>query len=119
MEDRQPYGVYVQVDEGGRITDINSTAFLASTDGWTQIDAGLGDRYHHAQGNYLQHPIFDERGVYRYKLEDGVPVERTQEEMEADYVAPVPTPSDSERITALENQLAAYEAAYTEGVNEA
>lgn len=28
-------------------------------------------------------------------------------------------PSNDERITALENQLAAYEAAYTEGVNEA
>ena len=28
--------------------------------------------------------IMDERGVYRYKLVDGKPVERTQEEMDAD-----------------------------------
>ena len=32
---------------------------------------------------------------------------------------PEPKPTQEERITALENQLAAYEVAYTQGVNEA
>lgn len=115
----QPYIVYIKPDAQNRITAVNSSAFLPDPTGWVEIDSGYGDKYHHAQGNYFPLPIMDERGVYRYKLEDGVPAERTPEEMDADYVAPVPTPSDSERITALENQLAAYEAAYTEGVNEA
>ncbi len=47
----QPYGVYIRVDDAGRITAINSSAFLPDTDGWTRIDEGFGDKYHHAQGN--------------------------------------------------------------------
>jgi hypothetical protein len=116
----QPYGVYVKTDDEGRIRAINSDAFLPDTDGWVRIDEGFGDRYHHAQGNYLDKPIWDERGICRYKLEDGKPVERTQEEMDADYNPPAPAPenTDSARITALEQTLAAYEAAYREGVEE-
>lgn len=113
------YKVYVKTDNAGRVLAINSDAFIPSLDGWTQIDEGIGDKYHHAQGNYLPMSIQDERGLYRYKLVDGVPEERTQEEMDADYVPPTPPSSESERITALEQQLASYEAAYMEGVNEA
>lgn len=115
----KPYIVYVKVDTQNRITSVNSSAFLPDPSGWVEIDSGYGDKYHHAQVNYFPLPIYDERGIMRYKLVDGAPVERTQEEMDADYVEPTPTPSDADRITALENQLAAYEAAYQEGVNEA
>ena len=115
----KPYIVYVKTDDANRITAVNSSAFLTDTDGWTEIDSGYGDKYHHAQGNYFMKPIMDYRGICRYKLEDGKPVERTQEEMDADYVPPPYQPSDRERIEALEAQLAAYEAAYAEGVNEA
>ena len=115
----QPYGVYVQTDDQNRITAINSDAFLPSLDGWVKIDEGYGDKYHHAQGNYFPLPIRDESGISRYKLVDGIPEERTQAEMDADYVPPTYVPSESERISALEVTLAAYEAAYTEGVNEA
>ena len=116
----QPYGVFIKVDDDGRITDINSDAFLTDTHGWIPLDSGFSDKYHHAQGNYLPKSIMDERGIYRYKFEDGKPVERTQEEMDADYVPPAPAPesTDSARITALEQTLAAYEAAYREGVEE-
>ena len=48
----EPYIVYVQTDEQGRITAVNSSAFV-STDWGTEIDRGYGDKYHHAQGNYL------------------------------------------------------------------
>ena len=45
--------------------------------------------------------IMDERGVYRYKLVDGKPVERTQEEMGADYAArPLPGATQLDRIEA-------------------
>ena len=94
------YKVYVKVDEKSRITAINSNAFLFSLDGWLEIDSGYGDKYHHAQGNYFNKPIMDERGIYRYKMVDGKIVERTQEEMDADYIAPTPTPSQLDIIEA-------------------
>ena len=113
------YSVYVKTDENNRITAINSDAFLSSLDGWVKIDEGNGDKFHHAQGNYFPQPIIDDRGIYRYKLVDGAVVERTREEMEADYTPPEVKPTDAERISELEAKLAAYEAAYEEGVNEA
>lgn len=98
------YSVYVKTDENNRITAINSDAFLSSLDGWVKIDEGNGDKFHHAQGNYFAQPIMDERGIYRYKLVDGKPVERTQKEMDADYVVPEPKPSTDERVAQLEAQ---------------
>lgn len=100
----QPYVVYVKVDESNRITAINSSAFLADVTGWTEIDSGYGDKYHHAQGNYFDKPLYDERGICRYKLVNGRPVERTQEEMDADYVPPKVKPTDTERILQLESE---------------
>lgn len=79
--EHQPYAVLVRTDEQNRIIAINSSAFVDGTSGWVQIDEGDGDRYHHAQGNYLPLPLTDDRGVYRYKLADGHAVERTQAEM--------------------------------------
>lgn len=102
----QPYGVYVKTDEADRIIAINSSAFLLDTEGWTLIDEGHGDRYHHAQGNYLEMPIIDERGVYRYKLVDGKPEERTAEEMDADYTPPEPKPSIESRMDTVEGETA-------------
>ena len=105
----EQYTVYVRTDGEGRILDIGSDAFLRSVDGWTAIDSGSGDRYRHAQGNYLPGPLMDERGVYRYKLADGAVAERTQEEMDADWVEPEPAA----------DPMAVFEAAYLAGVNEA
>ena len=102
-----PYIVYVKLDDTNRITAVNSSSFLRDVTDWTEIDSGFGDKYHHAQGNYFDKPIMDERGICRYTLEDGKPVERTQEEMDADYKPPVPKPSEADRITALEEELAA------------
>ena len=96
------YLVYIRVDDAGRVVDINSSAFLTDTDGWMKIDRGHGDRYHHAQGNYLPGPLMDDRGVYRYKLVDGKPAERTQEEMDADYTPPEQKPTTEQRVDALE-----------------
>lgn len=100
----QSYVVYVKVDESNRITTINSSAFIVDVTGWVQIDSGYGDKFHHAQGNYLDKPLMDDRGIYRYKLVDGAAVERTQEEMDADYVPPEVKPTDTERILQLESE---------------
>ena len=128
----KPYIVYVKLDDKNLITAVNSSAFLPDVTGWTEIDSGYGDKYHHAQGNYFDKPIMDERGIKRYEavtllrdlLEEDDPCivvfegadhydygiyERTQEEMDADYVPPVHQPSEDERITALEQALTAIE----------
>lgn len=98
--DIQPYIVYVRTDDAGRITAINSSAFLSDASSWVQIDNGYGDKYHHAQGNYFTKPIMDDRGIYRYKLVNDKPIERTQQEMEADYVSPEIVPTQLDRIEA-------------------
>ena len=99
--DTESCKVLVQIDDAGRVTAINSDAFV-SGDGWTQIDEGEGDRYRHAQNNYLLKPLTDERGVYRYKLVDGLVVQRTQAEMDADYAArPAPEPTEDEKERTL------------------
>ena len=102
--DMQPYIVYVRTDDTERITAVNPSAFLPDTTGWTEIDSGYGDKYHHAQGNYFDKPLYDERGICRYKLVNGRPVERTQEEMDADCVPPEVKPTDAERISQLESE---------------
>ena len=104
------YTVYAQLDAQGRITAVNSSAFLAAPapEGWVQIAEGAGDKYHHAQGNYFPAPLYDERGVCRYAhvpdAADGAQKwrERTQAEMDADYTPPVPTPTLNERVAAVE-----------------
>ena len=90
----ETYKVYVRADDAGRVTAVNSDAFLTDVTGWTLIDEGGGDRYLHAQGNYLPGPLMDGRGLCRYKLEGGAAVERTQEEMDADWTPPMPAVSD-------------------------
>lgn len=101
---KEVYGVYVRTDAQGRVTAINSDAFLQDTTGWVKIDEGSGTRYMHAQGNYLPDMIMDDRGVSRYKLDAGVLVERTAEEMDADAAQIVVPPTNEERIEALEEQ---------------
>ena len=93
------YKVYVKTDETGRITTVNSDAFLPDTDGWALIDEGDGDRYHHAQGNYFPQSIMTVEGVPRYKLADGKAVERTAEEIQSDIDAIPPPPPDPLVVT--------------------
>ena len=75
----EEYIVYARTDSGGIITDINSSAFVDGAS-WIEIDRGEGDKYHHAQGCYLEHGLTDEVGLYNYKLVGGVPVLRSDEE---------------------------------------
>ena len=105
------YTVYIQIDDVSRIIAINSSAFLPATEGWIEIDSGAGDRYHHAQGNYFPKPIYEERGIPIYKYVDNEVLERTQEEIDADYHEPVPQPSETDialvELAALESENAA------------
>ena len=117
---QEPYKVYVQTDGENRVISINSSAFVGG-EGWVQIDEGYTDKYHHAQGNYFDKPLYDKRGIYRYKAypfvdaptreiiarffkngEEYVIIERTQEEMDADYVEPEVKPTTEQRVDTLE-----------------
>ena len=97
------YKVYVKTDENGVITAVNSSAFLSDTTGWTEIDKGSGDRFHHAQGNYLPDGLIDERGLYNYKLINGAPVPRTDEDKQPE----VDKLNAAAEIAKLKAQLAA------------
>ena len=99
----QPYKVLVRVDAAGRVVAINSSAFITNTDGWVEIDSGWGDKYHHAQGNYLESPLTDERGLFLYKLESGKAVKLSAAEVEADYKPQPTAPTQEERLSALED----------------
>lgn len=71
--------VFVKTDKDGVITAVDSSAFISGA-GWTEIDRGEGDKYHHAQGHYLEQGLTDADGLYNYKLVGGVPALRSDDE---------------------------------------
>lgn len=81
--------VYALIDEQNRIMRIEggyTMQNIADISEWTYIGEGTGDRYNLCQQHYLDKPLMEETGAYRYKYVNGEIVERTQEEMAADYV---------------------------------
>ena len=91
--------VYAKINENNIITDINSSIFLNNIEGYTQIDEGSGDKYSHAQGNYLEKSLVDESGRFNYKFEDGKILELTEEEKNTLFPKnEVLTPSKQEEI---------------------
>lgn len=78
------YTVYVQVDENGTITNINSDFFIKDFSGWIPIERGNGISFMHAQNNYLQKPLRDIRGAANYKYIDGKIMLRSEEEKSGD-----------------------------------
>lgn len=108
------YIVYVKTDANGHITAVNSSEFLTDTSGWTEIDRGRGDKYHHAQGNYFPLPVVTEGGAYRYKLTDGVPVECSAEEIAVQEQEAANQPDTDLTGSAVWDEL---DAAYQEGVD--
>lgn len=80
------YIVYVRADSENRITSINSSAFLHDTSGWVKIDEGVGNKYAHAQTMYLDGGLYTDGGNPRYKLVDGAPMLRSEEEIAADIL---------------------------------
>lgn len=66
------YKVYVSLQDG-YITSINSEIFLSKEEiqTMTEIDKGQGDKYAHAQSQYLEKGLVDEHGRYNYKYVEG------------------------------------------------
>ena len=70
------YKVYVSLSNG-YISSINSEIFLSQEEiqAMTEIDKGQGDKYAHAQSQYLEKELVDEHGRYNYKFVEGKVVE--------------------------------------------
>ena len=70
------YKVYVSLSNG-YITSINSEIFLSQEemDTMREIDQGQGDKYAHAQSQYLEKGLVDEHGRYNYKFVSGKVIE--------------------------------------------
>lgn len=75
------YKVYVSLQDG-YITSINSEIFLSEEEmsTMTEIDKGQGDKYAHAQSQYLEKGLADEQGRYNYKYVNSKVVEVAEEE---------------------------------------
>ena len=97
--------VYIKIDSENRVTAVNSEIFISDFSGWTEIDSGDGDKFAHAQGNYLPKPIMDENGVYRFKFENGAVCERSADEMAADLPVPELSITTEQRLSAMENAM--------------
>ena len=94
------YVVYVKSNENGYITAVDSSEFLNDIIGWTEIDRGYGDKYHHAQSYYFEKPILTDGGIYQYRLsENDKPVECTPEDIAKQEKANQPVPTAPRNIT--------------------
>lgn len=83
--------VYIKTDDSGRITRCDGGYTTpADLTGWAKIDEGTGDRYNLCQSHYFDGGLYTEDGIPRYKLVDGAPVLRTEEEIQADRQDPLP-----------------------------
>ena len=74
--------VYINKDSENNITSINSEIFLSQEEiqTMTEIDKGQGDKYAHAQGQYLEKGLVDEHGRYNYKFVEGKVIEVAEAE---------------------------------------
>ena len=77
--------------------------------GWIVVgQAGEKDYPAVVSGTWLGKPLFDENGIANYKLSDGVAVERTNEEKQAELAErPEPLPSLQEQVDVLSGAVLA------------
>lgn len=94
------YKVYVSLSNG-YITSINSEIFLSNEEmsTMTEIDKGQGDKYAHAQSQYLEKGLVDEQGRYNYKFVDGKVVEVAEADKPT-IEEPKAVPTEQEKINA-------------------
>lgn len=93
--------VYINKDSENNITSINSSIFLSEEemDSMTEIDQGQGDKYAHAQSQYLEKGLVDEQGRYNYKFVDGKVVEVAEADKPT-IEEPKAVPTEQEKINA-------------------
>lgn len=94
------YKIYIKTDKNNCITGVESDLTLEDTSGYIQIDEGIGDKYSHAQGNYLDKGLMDSNGKYNYKYVNNEVVELTDEEKENLFPTPVKQPTEQQILNA-------------------
>lgn len=95
--------LYCNIDNMNRIVAIADEGFHLGSD-------EIGVEFTESLVNNGHVDIYDDRMIPKYKLVDGEAIERTPEEMDADYIPPEPNPSDGsteERLAAIEGALMA------------
>lgn len=94
------YKVYVSLQDG-YITSINSEIFLSQEEmsTMTEIDKGKGDKYAHAQSQYLKKGLVDEQGRYNYKFVEGKVVEIVEADKPT-IEEPKALPTEQDKINA-------------------
>lgn len=94
------YKVYVSLSNG-YITSINSEIFLSEEEmsTMTEIDQGQGDKYSHAQSQYLEKGLVDELGRYNYKFLEGKVVEVAEADKPT-IEEPKAVPTEQDKINA-------------------
>ncbi len=90
--------VYIKVDNT-IVIGIYSDWELKNKSGYIAIDSGYGDKYTHAQNNYLplDFPLIDSKGRYNYKYENNEIVRLTEQEKETLF--------PKQEVTAEENLI--------------
>ena len=113
--------VYVLPDEQSCILRCEGGYTMSNIEDisqWVFIDEGYGDRYNLCQSHYFPKPLYEEHGVPVYKLDNGVAVERTAEEIAEDIAAIPAFVSEPTVWDELDGAYTAgYESGYAEGVN--
>lgn len=116
MESISVSKVYVLTDGKARILRCEGGYTTPSNlEGWTQIDEGTGDRYNLCQSNYFDGGLYTEDGIPRYKLVDGQPVERTEEEIQADRLPGAKVARIAKSKADLADYLASHPLTWTDG----
>lgn len=102
------YNVYARTDNKNKVIKIFSDCFEQPNDTDILIKSGSGDEYVHVQGKYN---LFAENGVHRYKIENNILVECSEDEI-AEEISSLPPPpeTDRQKIARLEMENAALKA---------
>lgn len=95
------YKVYVKLNEDKCITLIDSEIFLTNEEmqSMTNIDEGEGDKYAHAQSQYLENGLIDKYGRYNYKYVEGKVVEVAEGDKPT-IEEPKAVPTEQQKINA-------------------
>ncbi len=108
--------VYVKVNDNSQIIRCDGGYTCPSNlDEWILIDEGTGDRYNLCQSNYFDGGLYTGDGVPRYKLVDGQPVERTEEEIKADRLPGAKAARIAKSKADLADYLASHPLTWTDG----
>lgn len=71
----EPIKVYIEINENNEIIKVFSSEFEEPKESSIFIDSGFGVKYRHAQNNYLNKPLLNEKAQYNYKYIDNKVVE--------------------------------------------